>query len=85
MAEQSTRVIVTLAPGVQIADHAAFERAVLARTAVKVTYAAAVSERMYALNVQCESDDPRCVRAKAALQASGLFTSVTDDRRRGGY
>ncbi len=78
-------MIVTLAPGVQIADHAAFERAVLARTSVKVTYSAAVSERMYALNVQCEANDPGCVRAKASLQASGLFTSVTDDRRRSGY
>lgn len=85
MGDQSTRVIVALAPGVQISDHAAFERTVLARTAVKVTYAAAISDRRHALNVLCEANDPGCARAKASLQASGLFASVTDDRRRGGY
>ncbi len=81
----SVRVIVTLAPGVQVTDPAAFEREVLARSSVKVSYAAAVSDRVHALTVACAADDAGCARAKQKLEASGLFTSVADDRRRGHY
>jgi hypothetical protein len=84
-ANDVARVIVTLAPGVQVTDPAGFEQAVLARTSVKVTYAAAVSDRMHALTVSCTADDAGCVRARQALLASGLFSSLVDDRRRGHY
>lgn len=82
MAQQSVRAIVRLAPGVEIADHVAFQRLVLARTSVRVVYAAALSERMHAINIICESTDPDCGRAKEALMGTGLFTSIVDDQRR---
>ena len=84
-ASDVARVIVTLAPGVQVTDPAVFEREVLARASVKVTYAAAVSDRMHALTIACAADDAGCARARRALLASGLFSSLVDDRRRGHY
>jgi hypothetical protein len=79
----SARVIATLAPGVSLSDHAAFERLVFARTAVKIGYVAAISEHTHALTVSCEPSDVDCARARAALMASGLFAAIDDDRRRG--
>jgi|GEM_PF-1557518 len=80
--EGSARVIVTLAPGVSLSDRAAFERMVLARTAVQIGYIAAISDRVHAISVSCEPSDVDCARARAVLMASGLFTSIDDDRRR---
>lgn len=82
MASESARVIVTLAPGVEISDPGAFERTVRERTSVRVTYAAAVSERMHALHVHCETSDAGCAHAQEVLRASGLFSSLTEDQRR---
>lgn len=84
-ANDATRVIVTLAPGVQVTDRAAFEREVFVRTGVEVAYEAAVSDRMHALTVSCAAADAGCARAKQTLRASGLFSALVDDRRRGHY
>ena len=80
---ESQRIIVTLAPGVELADRAAFEQRVYERTQVKVTYAAAVSESEHAFRIVCDPPDDGCARARAALMASGLFTQLNPDRRRG--
>jgi hypothetical protein len=83
--EPRMRVLVTLAPGVQVADQTEFEQRVLARSSVKVAYAGAVSERVHALNITCAADDAGCEHTRSRLLASGLFTSVADDGRRRRY
>ncbi len=85
MPEQSTRIIVTLAPGVEVADRTAFERMVLERTSVKLVYAAAVADRVHAFTLLCEPVDAGCAHAKEVLMDSDLFTSIADDKRRGSY
>jgi hypothetical protein len=82
--DQSARVIATLAPGVGITDQKAFERLVLERTSVHVAIVAPISERMYALSVQCEPADAGCAHARQRLLGSGLFAAIVDDRRRSG-
>ncbi len=81
-APRSMPVIATLPAGAEAKDPAALVNEIVRRTGVRIVFGSALSDRVLAITVLCETTDPDCNQARATLLASGMFVDISPDLKR---